>query len=172
MIIIVGKGGTGKTYFTKILGLHQPSSMTTRPPRAHELEGIDYHFVTKEEILSINEEELLDRVTYNGNIYAIRLADIHPNDVLILTPAGIDQAINKKNIIDMENIQEIKILYLKANIFKRFYRIFKREISVENNKTLSIHIIWNSIIKTCRKIVTDMKVFWCFSKKADIILKS
>ena len=50
-IILVGKGGSGKDHARKILedsGFRYCVSHTTRPPRDGEIQGKDYHFISKD----------------------------------------------------------------------------------------------------------------------------
>lgn len=45
-------------------------SMTTREPRAGEVDGVDYYFVTRESFLNLIEEDrLIEYAEYNGNFY-------------------------------------------------------------------------------------------------------
>ena len=53
MVILSSPSGVGKTTLTKKIQQKYPSfkicvSYTTRSPRSNEVEGIDYHFVSKE----------------------------------------------------------------------------------------------------------------------------
>ena len=54
MILLCGKTSSGKTFLQKELikiGYKSIVTYTTRPPRNGEVDGIAYHFVTKEEFL-------------------------------------------------------------------------------------------------------------------------
>jgi guanylate kinase len=56
LIVISGPSGAGKTTLLKNLfercpGLVASISATTRPPRAGEIDGVDYHFLTPQEFL-------------------------------------------------------------------------------------------------------------------------
>lgn len=49
---------------------HFSVSMTTRPPRPSEVDGVDYHFVTREEFEdAVAADRLLEWAEYGGNLY-------------------------------------------------------------------------------------------------------
>ena len=49
---------------------HFSVSMTTRPPRPSEVDGVDYRFVTREEFEeAVAADELLEWAEYGGNLY-------------------------------------------------------------------------------------------------------
>ena len=62
MIILSSPSGVGKTTLTKkIQQKHQSFkisvSHTTRPPRSNEVDGVDYHFVSKEKFENLISEK-------------------------------------------------------------------------------------------------------------------
>lgn len=76
LIVISGPSGVGKGTVRKALferkghDLDYSVSMTTRSPRAGEVNGVDYYFVTKEEFLSqIDRGNLLEYAEFVGNMY-------------------------------------------------------------------------------------------------------
>ena len=55
MVILSSPSGVGKTTLTKKIQQKYPTfkisvSHTTRPPRSNEVDGVDYHFVSKKKI--------------------------------------------------------------------------------------------------------------------------
>lgn len=69
-----GPSGTGKsTLLTPLLAAHPNSfgfsvSHTTRAPRAGEVDGQHYHFVTKEEFMRrVDNGEFLEWAQFGGN---------------------------------------------------------------------------------------------------------
>ena len=70
VIVITGAAGTGKTtisdYLMKRYGIPKVITHTTRPPRDHEQNGVDYYFETQQ---SFKQLHLLESVKYSGNYY-------------------------------------------------------------------------------------------------------
>ena len=74
LFVYSGPSGVGKGTMLKPLlneGLATLSvSATTRAPRPGETDGVEYHFVTKEEFEQmINNGEMLEYASYSGNYY-------------------------------------------------------------------------------------------------------
>ena len=75
IIIISGPSGVGKGTVIRELRSRRPElqfsvSATTRPVRPSELDGVHYHFISKETFEKLIEEDaLLEHVTYADNYY-------------------------------------------------------------------------------------------------------
>lgn len=76
LIVLSGPSGVGKGTVRKALfsepdiSLQYSISMTTRSPRAGEVDGVDYFFKSREEFERlIHEERLLEWAEYVGNYY-------------------------------------------------------------------------------------------------------
>lgn len=75
LIVISAPSGTGKTtllkeLFARLEAVTFSVSHTTRPPRAGEEDGVDYHFVDKERFRRMTErEEFLEWAEVHGNFY-------------------------------------------------------------------------------------------------------
>lgn len=82
MFIVSAPSGAGKTSLCKKIITLVPDlcfsiSTTTRPPRKHEKEGIDYHFVSSDEFARmIDENLLLEWTTIYGNYYGTERASV------------------------------------------------------------------------------------------------
>ena len=76
MIILVGASASGKSVvvkkMTELYGIEKVVTYTTRPMRAGEANGIDYHFISKEDFISKKEKDFfLETAFYNNNYYSI-----------------------------------------------------------------------------------------------------
>jgi guanylate kinase len=77
IMAFVGPSGSGKTTLCRHLcgkfeDLNEVVSVTTRSPRPNEVEGIDYHFLTWEEALSLKRDgAFLECAEYDGNLYGM-----------------------------------------------------------------------------------------------------
>ncbi|GKX66251.1 guanylate kinase [Inconstantimicrobium mannanitabidum] len=75
LIVISGPSGAGKGTICKALlekdkNLHISVSATTRSPRAGEVDGVNYHFMTKEEFKDrIEKDDFLEFAEVYGNFY-------------------------------------------------------------------------------------------------------
>ncbi len=74
-LIVSGCSGTGKTTVIRRLlellpDLHFSVSCTTRAPRPGEADGVDYHFVGRDEFLAmVGRGEFLEHAEVHGNFY-------------------------------------------------------------------------------------------------------
>lgn len=77
LLVVSAPSGCGKTtilkqVMTKISNLEFSVSHTTRKPRLGERDGIDYHFVTKEQFIALRDQEpsgFLEWAEVHGNFY-------------------------------------------------------------------------------------------------------
>lgn len=82
VFVITGPSGVGKgTLIARLLervpGLELSISATTREPREGEVDGRDYHFLTREEFdRRIEEGDFLEFATYSGNRYGTLRSEV------------------------------------------------------------------------------------------------
>ncbi|HEX7265095.1 MAG TPA: guanylate kinase [Candidatus Dormibacteraeota bacterium] len=82
MIVISGPSGVGKdTVIKRLLELDRnltySVSYTTRAPRAGEVDGVNYHFVSRQEFERlIGAGAFLEHATYDGNLYGTPIAQL------------------------------------------------------------------------------------------------
>ena len=74
LIVISGPSGVGKSSIIDAVldktGSVFSVSATTRPPRTREVDGVDYHFITKQEFLdAIASGKVLEWAEYGGSLY-------------------------------------------------------------------------------------------------------
>lgn len=95
-IVLVGKAASGKDYLRRKLasrGFVYGISYTSRPPRPNEIDGIDYHFLTREKFEElVADEYFYEHVEFNGWLYGTANHQWHGGcDVFIMTPHGISK---------------------------------------------------------------------------------
>lgn len=95
-VIIVGKGGSGKDHLRKSLsemGYKYCVSHTSRPPRQGEEDGVDYFFVSIEDVSdsAFLEKNFYEWVTFNGWFYGTSVSEFKQSDLLIMTPSGVEK---------------------------------------------------------------------------------
>ena len=75
LFVVTGASGTGKTTLVKLAleaipGLGWSTSVTTRAPRTGEVDGVDYHFVSRPRFEEMREAgDLLEWATVYDNCY-------------------------------------------------------------------------------------------------------
>lgn len=74
LVVISGPSGAGKTSVCRALKQHPDVefsvSATTRTRRDGERDGIDYHFLSRDDFQRrLGENQFLEWATYNGNLY-------------------------------------------------------------------------------------------------------
>jgi len=82
VLVVTGPSGVGKGTLIRELLRRRPDfklsvSATTRKPRAGEVEGRDYHFLTKEDFEhKLARGEFLEHALYAGNMYGTPRSEI------------------------------------------------------------------------------------------------
>src|SRR5262249_59416674 len=72
----VGKGTLIRGVMDRVGGLELSVSATTRPPRVGECDGVDYHFLSREEFdRRVAAGEFLEHADYAGNHYGTLPSD-------------------------------------------------------------------------------------------------
>ena len=106
VVVISGPSGSGKTSICRELekapGYRRSISATTRPARPGERDGVDYHFITRDDFTARAKRGLfLEHADYLGHLYGtpVDQADeaARNNDVLILEidVQGAEQVMRK-----------------------------------------------------------------------------
>ena len=83
LIVVSGPAGSGKTTLCASLMQAHPQvirrviTCTTRAPRMGEVDGTDYHFLTKEAFVQqVGLGQFLENATVHGNFYGSRITDV------------------------------------------------------------------------------------------------
>lgn len=100
MIILVGASASGKTELAKILyqkyGYQKCITTTTRSPRQNELNGKDYHFVSKDHFETLESADAFVEVTaYHEHKYGLQKKDVLENGIVIVDPNGANHLTEK-----------------------------------------------------------------------------
>ena len=75
LLVLTGKTASGKDTIMSRLLVKYPQikrvvTTTSRPPRQNEQDGVDYHFISKEDFRKkIDQGVFLEYVEYGGNLY-------------------------------------------------------------------------------------------------------
>lgn len=73
LFLVSGPSGSGKTTLMKEAGNNKIVTMTTRPKREGEIEGVDYYFVAKEDFeMFLSDGQVIEHEQYqNGHYYGL-----------------------------------------------------------------------------------------------------
>jgi len=105
LIVVSGPSGVGKdTVISEYLKLHPEDilsiSMTSRPKRDYEVDGVHYYFRTKEGFEEeIKKGNLLEYATYNGNYYGTPKSEVLKR---------LEDGINVILVIEVQGARNIK----------------------------------------------------------------
>ena len=154
--LVVGKSGSGKNFLCNENKWNAIPSFTTRPMRDGEKQGREHIFVSMDEYEYIHKQKSKAAYTYfNNNHYWTSVEQIEgipqtksPQklyDAYIIDPKGVFDMIIKKKVLNIK--RNFEIVYVHANVFKRFYRMLKRG---------------DGLKKTIDRIIHDRKAFQHF----------
>lgn len=126
MIVIVGESGGGKSSVAKLLSekynFTNVVTYTTRPMRANEVDGVDYHFVDDRQLDKMRDSLCLE-ADYRGWKYAADRNDLTDDTVIVVTPSGLREL--KKLGIDFTSI------YLNVPRRDRLIQLLNRGDDIE-----------------------------------------
>lgn len=134
MILLVGKSGTGKNYLCQSLSLNSIPSYTTRQIRSSEVDGREHIFSTSGIFQDHFQNKLVIAFTTYCNNQYWSTKDQFENplfDAYIIDPEGI-KFIQEYEYVNGRMNREYKIVYLKANVFKRISNMRKRGDTYKN----------------------------------------
>lgn len=169
IVILVGESGGGKSaiesYLEKNCGCKRVISYTSRDPRPGEVEGNNYFYKTREEMISLYDQGFFaEKTEYQGNIYAAASKDCISGNVIVVEPNGLEQIKIKPGLKSIS-------FYIKADEFIRYNRMIgagrdKQEVITRIEKDASIfsgvadkvdHVIdANRTIKDCADTIMEI----------------
>ena len=125
MIVCVGASASGKTKLAKTLyqkyGYQKCVTTTTRTKREGEIDGVDYHFISKENFRELeNQNAFFESSSYHNHLYGIQKKDVHKNGIVIVEPSGANTLINQLG-------ESVFIVYVKASEKLRRQRMVLRK---------------------------------------------
>lgn len=101
IVTVTGPSGSGKTVLSHLLrdqGMKPLVSTTTRAPRQGEVDGVDYHFVTREFFFEeLAKGKFMENIEYNGVLYGVSVKEAEDAfeknipAVLVAEPHGVQQ---------------------------------------------------------------------------------
>lgn len=131
MIVLVGESASGKSsiekYFVDNYGYNKIISYTTRQPRQGEIDGVDYHFITKSQFRRLKEQDFFaETAFYNDWYYGVAKKDCTNDKVAVLTPHGLRQ---------VSKIKDINIISFYINVPRRdrLIKILQRGDNIEES---------------------------------------
>ena len=130
MLVLIGKSGSGKTTIEDIMihryNMVRAISHTTRPKRENDVEGVNYFFVSNEEMQRMYEQgELAERIDYIGNVYALCKEQCKTDKVVVVAPEGLKQLLEKDDL-------DVFSVYLDVTMCVRKSRMLARGDSDED----------------------------------------
>ena len=121
IICIVGPSGSSKDsvalYSLKSVGYLDIVSHTTRAPRIGEVDGVNYHYVTKEVFDKLRKVE---SVCYSGNYYCVAKDEIE---------AKFKKSNNLAVVVSIEGAEALKAEY--GDIVKTVFMNIDRDVCIQ-----------------------------------------
>ena len=148
MVCICGKAASGKDTILKTILEEYPDifcrnlSTTTRPPREGEVQGIDYDFITEEQMMNkLLNGEMLEVVEFNGKFYGTALTTLSTEkiNISIYNPGGVELLLDNTQI-------KLLIFYIDCDDVIRIFRYINREPNFD-------------LISFCNRMLLDEKEF-------------
>ena len=130
ILAIMGKAGSGKDTLLKalfdepeFLGAAPIISCTTRPIRDNEVDGVNYHYITKEQFTDqILNGEMLEATVFNDWCYGTSLNNLTEDklNIGVFNPEGVGLLRENKNV-------DLTVIYIEATDKTRLLRQLNRE---------------------------------------------
>lgn len=168
MVCICGKAASGKDTILKTI-LEEYSdifcrnlSTTTRSPREGEVQGIDYDFITEEQMMNkLLNGDMLEVVEFNGSFYGTALDTLSTEkiNISIYNPGGIE--------LLLENTQiNLLIFYIECDDKIRVLRYINREPNFNLQKFCDRMIVDEKEFNPLIEEIKDYEIFTKFNNDA------
>ncbi len=157
-IALVGASATGKSTVERILqeehGYNRCVSHTTRPKRNYEVDGIDYHFVTLNQFLLMENERMFAESTcFNQWWYGLTKREVAEGGVVVINPSGLQQ------IIENVGRENVTVIYITCSDKERLIR----SLSTRGD---------NDVEEVIRRYHADKRDMMGMEKVADLIVEN
>ncbi len=132
MLVLIGPSASGKTESAKIMINRYPISRvvtcTTRKKRVNEIDGFDYHFLTKTRFNELKRQGyFLETAIYNNNFYGTPKNELAEDKFIILEPQGLKSFLEKSGC-------KVVAIFLKTKESQRIKRMRNRQDNLEDIK--------------------------------------
>jgi guanylate kinase len=130
----IGAKGTSKSTMEKLIvnrnnNIKKVISHTTREPRIGEVDGVDYHFVSREKFISLKDNNFFAEYVENrGALYGISKSELSNEEYIKCFVVDYD---GLKQIRD--NYGDIFTIYLECDKHQRIQRILNRDLELNYN---------------------------------------
>lgn len=168
MVCICGKAASGKDTILKTILEEYPDifcrnlSTTTRSPREGEIQGIDYDFITEQEMMNkLMNGDMLEVVEFNGSFYGTALDTLSTEkiNISIYNPGGIE--------LLLENTQiNLLIFYIECDDKIRVLRYINREPNFNLQKFCDRMIVDEKEFNPLIEEIKDYEIFTKFNNDA------
>lgn len=165
IISFTGPSGSGKSTIQKYVGADPIITYTSRAARKGEVDGVHYHFTTREKILVMKEKgDLLEVTEYSGNLYASSLQSIH--EVLKNNKTG-------SIVVDVHGARELKKNFNEKVLLVGVFaskdecsgRIYNRTDPNIEKRLSSYEEEVKGILETCELVIINSDENWLKNKK-------
>lgn len=175
LITLTGTSACGKdSLLNKVLesnkNIKPIISVTTRPKREGETDGVEYKFITLEELTELyNNEELIEIREYNTKhgmwYYGITKdsIDVDGDDIyiVIVDVQGVVQLRQYLNSLKSDNIK-VESVFINCSGKERMFRSLTREQNLNDEQ----------IAEICRRYLDDQVNVGAYKEAFDIILRN
>lgn len=175
LITLTGTSACGKdSLLNKVLesnkNIKPIISVTTRPKREGEADGVEYKFITLEELTELyNNEELIEIREYNTKhgmwYYGITKdsIDVDSDDIyiVIVDVQGVVQLRQYLNSLKSDNIK-VESVFINCSGKERMFRSLTREQNLNDEQVAEI----------CRRYLDDQANVGAYKEAFDIILRN
>lgn len=175
LITLTGASASGKdSLLNKVLKSNKKIkpiiSVTTRPKREGETDGVEYKFITLDELTELyNNNELIEMREYHTEngvwYYGITKDSMDENSddvyLVIADVHGVQQLRQYLNSLESENI-EVESIFVNCNGRERLLRSLARETNLNDYQ----------IAEICRRYLDDQRNVAAYKDAFDIILRN